>query len=113
MNITYSPEGQISMELGGITREDRRPTADETAVLTQEMRTFCSEFSEFERRMKAKGIIVGSRIALSPPTADHAAMINIRDYDIGAGRQITEMNVTAKRKKTGRAQGMLQRRISE
>ena len=113
VNITYSPEGQISMELGGITREDRRPTAGETEVLTQEMRTFCSEFSEFERRMKAKGIIVGSRIALSPPTADHAAMINIRDYDIGAGRQITEMNVAAKRKKTGRAQGMLRRRISE
>ena len=113
VNITYSPEGQISMELGGITREDRRPTADETAVLTQEMRTFCSEFSEFESRMKEKGIIVGSRIALSPPTADHAAMINIRDYDTGAGRQITEMNAAAKRKKTGKAQGMIQRRISE
>ena len=113
VNITYSPEGQISMELGGITREDRRPTADETEVLTQEMRTFCSEFSEFERRMKEKGIIVGSRIALSPPTADHAAMINIRDYDTGAGRQITEMNAAAKRKKTGRAQGMIRRRISE
>ena len=113
VNITYSPEGQISMELGGITREDRRPTADETAVLTQEMRTFCSEFSEFERRMKEKGIIVGRRIALSPPTADHAAMINIRDYDTGAGRQVTEMNAAAKRKKTGMAQGMIRRRISE
>ena len=32
VNITYSPEGQISMELGGIAREDRIPTADETTV---------------------------------------------------------------------------------
>ena len=109
VNITYSPEGQISMELGGIAREDRIPTADEAEVLRQDMESFCGEFSEFERRMKEKGIIVGHRIALMPPTADYAAIINVSDYNIEAGKQITEMKMSAKRKKTGVAQQALRR----
>ena len=48
--------------------------------------------------MKEKGIIVGSRIALMPPTAEYAAIINVNDYDIEAGMQVSEINVTAKRK---------------
>ena len=50
MNITYSPEGQISMELGGLAREDRLPTDDEATALAQDMESFCHEFSEFERK---------------------------------------------------------------
>ena len=100
VNITYSSEGQISMELGGIAREDRIPDEEETAALTQEMEKFCGEFSEFEKRMKAKGVIVGDRIALMPPTAEHAAIINVNDYEVEAGKQITEMNAGTKRKKT-------------
>ena len=100
VNITYSSEGQISMELGGLAREDRIPTEEETAALTQEMEKFCGEFSEFEKRMKAKGVIVGNRLALMPPTAEHAAIINVNDYEVEAGKQITEMNAGTKRKKT-------------
>ena len=100
VNITYSSEGQISMELGGLAREDRIPNEEETAALTQEMEKFCGEFSEFEKRMKAKGVIVGNRIALMPPTAEHAAIINVNDYEVEAGKQITEMNAGTKRKKT-------------
>lgn len=99
INITYSPEGQISMELGGIAREDRIPTAEETDVLTQDMESFCGEFAEFEKRMREKGVIVGNRIALMPPTTDYAAIINVSDYEMGSGKQVTEMNVTQKRKK--------------
>jgi len=109
VNITYSPEGQISMELGGIAREDRIPTAEETDVLTHDMESFCGEFAEFERRMKEKGVIVGNRIALMPPTADYAAIINISDYEMESGKQVTEMNVTQKRKKGTGAQQVLRR----
>lgn len=109
VNVTYSPEGQISMELGGIAREDRIPTEEETTVLTQDMETFCGEFSEFEKRMKAKGVIVGNRIALMPPTADYAAIINVSDYEVETGKQITEMKVTTKRKKAVAAQQVLRR----
>lgn len=109
VNITYSPEGQISMELGGIAREDRIPTTEETNVLTQDMESFCSEFAEFERRMKEKGVIVGNRIALMPPTADYAAIINVNDYEMESGMQVTEMNVAQKHKKGIGAQQVLRR----
>lgn len=109
VNITYSPEGQISMELGGIAREDRIPTAEETDVLTRDMESFCGEFAEFERRMKEKGVIVGNRIALMPPTADYAAIINVSDYEMESGKQVTEMNMARKRKKGTGAQQVLRR----
>lgn len=82
VNITISPEGQISMELGGIAKEDRIPDAEETELLTGDMKSFCSEFSEFERRLRERGIIVGNRIALSPPSAEYATIINLEDYDV-------------------------------
>lgn len=109
VNITYSPEGQISMELGGIAREDRIPTAEETDILTRDMESFCSEFAEFERRMKEKGVIVGNRIALMPPTADYAAIINVSDYEVESGKQVTEMKVAQKRKKGAGAHQVLKR----
>ncbi len=109
VNVTYSPDGQISMELGGLAREDRIPTTEETTVLTQDMKTFCGEFSEFEKRMKGKGIIVGNRIALMPPTADYTAIINVSDYEVESGKQITEMNVATKRKKAAGTQQVLRR----
>ncbi len=109
VNITYSPEGQISMELGGIAREDRIPTTEETDVLKQDMESFCGEFAEFERRMKEKGVIVGNRIALMPPTADYAAIINVSDYEMESGKEVTEMNVAQKRKKGTGARQVLRR----
>ncbi len=99
VNVTYSSDGQISMELGGLAREDRIPTEEETQVLTQDMESFCGEFAEFERRMRERGIIVGKRIVLSPPTAEYAAIINVTDYDVAESTQITEMNAKEKRRK--------------
>lgn len=99
VNVTYSSDGQISMELGGIAREDRIPSAEETELLTQDMQTFCGEFAEFERRLKTKGVIVNHRIALSPPSAEYAAIINVSDYDVAEGTQITEMQSVDRKKK--------------
>jgi len=98
VNVTYSSDGQIAMELGGIAREDRLPTAEETDALTKDMVTFCGEFEEFERRLSAKGIVLGSRIALFPPSAEYAAIINVSDYDVEADRQISEINAGDKRR---------------
>ena len=99
VNVMYSPDGQISMELGGLDREDRIPTEEEAEVLTSDMESFCSEFEEFEKRMRERGIIVGNRIALSPPSAEYAAIINVNDYDVADSTQITMMNVTEKKRK--------------
>ena len=99
VNVTFSPDGQISMELGGLAREDRIPTAEETDALTRDMETFCGEFAEFERRLKERGVIVGNRIALSPPSVEYAAIINVNDYDVSESTQISEMNAKEKRRK--------------
>ena len=106
VNVTYSPTGQISMELGGIAREDRLPSDDEVSVLTQDMETFCGEFAEFERRLRDKGIIVGDRIALSPPTADYATIINVTDYEVDEGIQVTEIAVADKKKRAAEKKTM-------
>lgn len=98
VNVTFSSDGQISMELGGLAREDRIPTAEETQRLTKDMEAFCEEFAEFEQRLRQKGIVVGDRIALSPPTAEYAAIINVNDYDVSAGTQITEMSTQSRRR---------------
>ena len=109
VNVTYSPDGQIAMELGGLSREDRLPTAEETQVLTEDMEAFCGEFAEFEKRLRTKGIVLGNRIAMSPPSADYAAIINVNDYNITADKQFSEISV-AHKKKTKTAEKKVLRR---
>ena len=106
VNVTFSTDGQISMELGGLAREDRIPTEDEAAVLTHDMETFCGEFAEFEKKLRERGIVVGNRIALSPPSADYAAIININDYAVKESMQISEMNASQKRRKAAEKKAM-------
>ena len=108
VNVTYSSDGQISMELGGIAREDRLPTSDETEVLTRDMESFCGEFAVFEAKLRERGVIVGHRIALSPPSADYAAIINVNDYDISVSTQFSELNTREKQHRT--AEKKVQRR---
>lgn len=109
VNVTYSSDGQISMELGGLSREDRLPTDEETDVLTKDMETFCDEFEEFERRLRAKGIVLGNRIALSPPSAEYATIINVSDYDVDASKQVTEINTGEKRRNRANEKKVLRR----
>lgn len=106
VNITYSPDGQIAMELGGLSREDRIPTSEESSVLTEDMETFCGEFAEFERRMRARGINLGTRIALSPPSAEYATIINLNDYNIDSSVQVSEIAVSTKKKKASQKKFM-------
>ena len=87
------------MELGGISREDRVPNLEECEMLTQDMELFCGEFKEFEKRLLAKGVVVNNRIALSPPSAEYATIINVSDYDVAEGTQITEMKSVERKKK--------------
>lgn len=99
VNITYSSSGEIAMELGGIAREDRVPTPEETTILTDRMEAFCSEFAEIEQRLRNKGVCLGKRIAISPPTAEYAAIININDYNTQSDVTVTEIQASAKKKK--------------
>ncbi len=80
VNITYSSDGKIAMELGGIDTSDRVPTAQETDKLCDSMEQFCDDFKEIEKRLLAKGVVLADRISLLPPDAEYAQIINTSDY---------------------------------
>ena len=87
VNVTYADNGQISMELGKLDADDRVPTQAEGAYLETQMVHFCDRFKELEERLQEKGIQIGKRIALAPPTADYAQIINTDDYKMQENAQ--------------------------
>lgn len=84
INVTYADNGQITMELGAVDGRDRLPSSEETVQLTERMVSFCDDFAEIERRLNERGVCIKNRIALSPPSATYAQVINIHDYDVVA-----------------------------
>lgn len=82
VNVTYSSDGKIAMELGGIDTSDRVPTAQETEKLCDSMEQFCDDFKEIEKRLLGKGVVLANRISLLPPDAEYAQIINISDYSM-------------------------------
>lgn len=84
VNITYSSDGKIAMELGGIGTCDRIPTVQETEKLCDSMEKFCDDFKTIEKRLLAKGVVLADRISLLPPDAEYAQIINTSDYSMEA-----------------------------
>lgn len=97
VNVTYSSDGKIAMELGGIDVTDRLPDDHETSVLCESMEQFCDDFKEIEKRLLAKGVVLADRISLLPPSAEYAQIINTTDY------RMTEKAETLQTKKQRRA----------
>lgn len=84
VNVTYSSDGKIAMELGGLDTTDRLPDARETAQLVGSMERFCSDFPEIERRLAAKGVVLAERISMLPVSPEYAQIINTTDYQMTA-----------------------------
>ena len=84
VNVTYSSDGKIAMELGGIDTSDRVHTAQETDKLCDSMEQFCDDFKEIEKRLLAKGVVLADRISLLPPNSEYAQIINTSDYSMEA-----------------------------
>lgn len=82
VNVTYSSDGRIAMELGGIDATDRLPHDHETYTLCETMEQFCDDFKEIEKRLLAKGVVLADRISLFPPSAEYAQIINTTDYQM-------------------------------
>ena len=82
VNIRYDSQGKIAMELGGIDSTDRLPSSSEASRLEDEMVAFCDKFTEFEKRLAAKGIVCKNRVSHLPPKAEYAQIINTLDYDM-------------------------------
>lgn len=85
INVSYSSDGQITMELGAIDTVDRLPTITEASSLCGQMESFCNDFSEFEKRLLAKGVVAKNRIAMLPPSSEYAQVLNISDYEMVEG----------------------------
>lgn len=81
VNVTYSSDGQITMELGGISTDDRLPTEAESSSLVSDMRSFCDDYYEIERQLRKKGIVT-KRISILPPEEQYAQIINVSDYSL-------------------------------
>lgn len=81
VNVTYSGEGQITMELGGVDTEDRIATENECRNLADDMRAFCDDYYEIERRLRKKGIVT-KKISILPPDEEYAQIINVSDYNV-------------------------------
>ena len=97
VNVTYAANGQISMELGGVDTCDREPSEEESSVLCDEMVEFCDEFSEIERRLKEKGVVLMNSISMLPPAEEYAQIINVSDFNMTEKIDVLE---TANKKQT-------------
>lgn len=81
VNVTYSNDGQITMELGGLDSQDRLPDEAECQSLSGDMESFCTDYLEIEKKLKAMGVIT-HRVSILPPDAQFAQIINTSDYEM-------------------------------
>lgn len=100
VNVTYSSDGQITMELGGIGTGNRLPTDAESASLVSDMRTFCDDYCEIERRLRKKGIVT-RRISILPPQEQYAQIINVSDYNLSA--EVSEYEAKSAKRHTAKS----------
>ena len=82
VNVTASDSGQIVMELCGLDEVDRTPNFAESEKLCQDMENFCEDFTEIERRLAEKGVVLRQRIQKLPPNAEYAQILNVNDYEL-------------------------------
>lgn len=90
IDVTYGENGQIALELGKLDQKDRLPSAEECQYLENQMTAFCGDFKDLEARLQEKGIFLGKRVLLAPPSADFAQVINQAEYTASAPGQVAE-----------------------
>lgn len=81
VNVTYTQDGTVTMELGGLDEEDRSPDAHETEELCGRMEEFCDKYKEICQNLKAKGV-ESETVQMCPPSAEFAQIINTSEYDL-------------------------------
>ncbi len=82
VNVTYSSDGQITMEIGGLDNRDRPPTNAEAQSLVTEMEGFCSDYEKLLIGLGKRGVYISKLISKLEPNIDYAQIINTSDYDI-------------------------------
>lgn len=100
VNVIFSDDGKITMEVGKTDHCDRIPASDESKSIVETMEAFCADFVEIERRLASKGVVLKNRIRLSPPTADFAQVINLDDFSaVPPKNAVTKKRKAAKKPK--------------
>lgn len=91
IDVTYSDDGQIAMELGGLDNQDRVPDEQETIYLCDAMEGFCTSFEQIEERLRRRGVVLKERIHMLPPTEENAQIINTEDYHLSASPSMLDV----------------------
>lgn len=79
IDVHFSDDGQISMQIGKGDNVDRTPTAEEATELVAEMVNFCGSYERLEEALRAKGVNT-RRIMATPPAANCAEIINVAEF---------------------------------
>lgn len=82
ISVTCSSDGRVALELGKVDQCDRLPSPVEGESLEKQMYLFCTQFKEIERRLATRGVILGNRLMMAPPSTEFAQIININDYKV-------------------------------
>lgn len=97
VNVIFSDDGKITMEVGKTDTCDRIPENSESQEIVEKMKSFYNDFAEIERRLAARGVVVQNRISLCPPTVEYAQIINVSDFTATATK-----SVARQKRKTGK-----------
>lgn len=95
VNVSFSDNETITMELGAADSKDRLPTYREAECLVEDMEVFCSKYTDLERILLNKGVC-SKLVRHMPATAEFAQVINVSEYSI---KDTTDMYETKKRKR--------------
>ena len=81
VNVTRTPDGSVSMEIGALDTEDRTPGEHEAEELCPVMEHFCDRYKEIEKKLAERGILIGGEGKVLPPTREYAQVINASEYE--------------------------------
>ncbi len=81
VNVTYSSDGSITMEIGGVSSEERAPSPEEQAHLVQEMKDFCAQHKEIQEELQKKGLVLTAHKYLEEDIK-YAKLIDKSKYDM-------------------------------
>ncbi len=98
VNVIFSDDGRITMEVGKIDSCDRIPESSESKEIVETMEAFCSDFEEIEKKLALKGVVLKNRIRLSSPTVEHAQIINIAGFTTMTTKSVVKQKRKTKKK---------------
>ena len=81
VKASFSTNGEISMEIVGLSESERTPSGSEVAVLCRDMKDFCMKFSEFKKNLERMGVHP-KLIYEYPPEKKYARIDNINEYKL-------------------------------